>query len=183
MLKFVCLFAIFWWHYLIMIFWRSLKLVICLFWPPIINHNRFTQHLLVKDDKRYTSLNPSIYAENAQTFPFLQNDLQMLKYDAIIHVGDFADDKNTNNGKVGDCFMQKKNGTNCGKLSVHVCFFFNFQQFFSLQSPDSICLEIWTIMCTVSIWVPFILLHFQRKYILIQIAQEQHIVAKSIGLT
>lgn len=43
--------------------------------------------------------------ENIQSLPRLQEETQRGMYDAIIHVGDFAYDMNTDNGRVGDEFM------------------------------------------------------------------------------
>lgn len=43
--------------------------------------------------------------ENAQSLPRLQEETQRGYYDAIIHVGDFAYDMNTDNARVGDEFM------------------------------------------------------------------------------
>lgn len=45
--------------------------------------------------------------ENAQSLPRLQEETQLGMYDAIIHVGDFAYDMNTNNAIVGDEFMRQ----------------------------------------------------------------------------
>lgn len=45
--------------------------------------------------------------ENAQSLGRLQQDTQKGMYDAIIHVGDFAYDMNTDNARVGDEFMQQ----------------------------------------------------------------------------
>lgn len=44
---------------------------------------------------------------NAHSMPFLQEDTQRGVYDAIIHVGDFAYDMDTDNGRVGDEFMRQ----------------------------------------------------------------------------
>lgn len=43
--------------------------------------------------------------ENSQSMPRLQEETQRGFYDAIIHVGDFAYDMNTDNARVGDEFM------------------------------------------------------------------------------
>lgn len=43
--------------------------------------------------------------ENIQSLPRLQEETQRGLYDAIIHVGDFAYDMNTDNARVGDEFM------------------------------------------------------------------------------
>ncbi|XP_037810583.1 acid phosphatase type 7 isoform X3 [Lucilia sericata] len=45
--------------------------------------------------------------ENAQSLARLQKDTQLGMYDAIIHVGDFAYDMNTDNARVGDEFMRQ----------------------------------------------------------------------------
>ena len=45
--------------------------------------------------------------ENAQSLGRLQEETQRGLYDAIIHVGDFAYDMNTDNAKVGDQFMNQ----------------------------------------------------------------------------
>lgn len=45
--------------------------------------------------------------ENAQSLARLQQDTQNGMYDAIIHVGDFAYDMNTDNARVGDEFMRQ----------------------------------------------------------------------------
>lgn len=45
--------------------------------------------------------------ENAQSLPRLKNDTMLGKYDAILHVGDFAYDMANNDGLVGDLFMNK----------------------------------------------------------------------------
>lgn len=45
--------------------------------------------------------------ENAQSLARLQEESQRHMYDAILHVGDFAYDMNTENGKVGDQFMRQ----------------------------------------------------------------------------
>lgn len=45
--------------------------------------------------------------ENAQSLARLQQDTQNNMYDAIIHVGDFAYDMNTDNARVGDEFMRQ----------------------------------------------------------------------------
>ncbi|CAG0881669.1 unnamed protein product [Cyprideis torosa] len=45
-------------------------------------------------------------AENAQSLPRLQEEVQAGMYDAIIHVGDFAYDMDWDNGRVGDKFMR-----------------------------------------------------------------------------
>ena len=43
--------------------------------------------------------------ENIQSLPRLQEETQRGLYDAIIHVGDFAYDMNSDNARVGDEFM------------------------------------------------------------------------------
>jgi acid phosphatase type 7 len=43
--------------------------------------------------------------ENIESLPRLQQETQRGLYDAIIHVGDFAYDMNTDNARVGDEFM------------------------------------------------------------------------------
>lgn len=45
--------------------------------------------------------------ENAQSLARLQQETQRGMYDAILHVGDFAYDMNSENGKVGDEFMRQ----------------------------------------------------------------------------
>lgn len=45
--------------------------------------------------------------ENAQSMAALQEDTQRRMYDAIIHVGDFAYDMNSENAEVGDQFMRQ----------------------------------------------------------------------------
>lgn len=45
--------------------------------------------------------------ENAVSLPFLQEEVQRGMYDAIIHAGDFAYDMDSENGKVGDEFMNQ----------------------------------------------------------------------------
>lgn len=45
--------------------------------------------------------------ENIESLPRLQEETQRGMYDAIIHVGDFAYDMNTDNGLVGDEFMKQ----------------------------------------------------------------------------
>lgn len=45
--------------------------------------------------------------ENAQSLAYLQEDAQRLMYDAVLHVGDFAYDMDSENGKVGDQFMRQ----------------------------------------------------------------------------
>ncbi|XP_039959168.1 acid phosphatase type 7 isoform X3 [Bactrocera tryoni] len=45
--------------------------------------------------------------ENAQSLARLQQDTQRDMYDAIIHVGDFAYDMNTDDARVGDEFMRQ----------------------------------------------------------------------------
>ncbi|KAF2904536.1 hypothetical protein ILUMI_01637 [Ignelater luminosus] len=45
--------------------------------------------------------------ENAQSLARLQEETQRGLYDAILHVGDFAYDMDTDNGAVGDAFMRQ----------------------------------------------------------------------------
>ncbi|CAG7837424.1 unnamed protein product [Allacma fusca] len=45
--------------------------------------------------------------ENAQSLPRLQREVEMGSYDAILHVGDFAYDMNSDNGLIGDGFMEQ----------------------------------------------------------------------------
>ncbi|XP_037933616.1 acid phosphatase type 7 isoform X1 [Teleopsis dalmanni] len=45
--------------------------------------------------------------ENAQSLARLQQETQRGMYDAVIHIGDFAYDMNTNNALVGDEFMRQ----------------------------------------------------------------------------
>lgn len=44
---------------------------------------------------------------NAQSLPRLQKEAQRGMYDAILHVGDFAYDMDTDDGQVGDEFMRQ----------------------------------------------------------------------------
>ncbi|XP_013069245.2 acid phosphatase type 7-like [Biomphalaria glabrata] len=46
-------------------------------------------------------------SENAQSLPRLKSDSAMGMYDAILHVGDFAYDLASNNGRTGDEFMEQ----------------------------------------------------------------------------
>lgn len=48
--------------------------------------------------------------ENAQSLTRLQEETQRGVYDAVIHVGDFAYDMNSENAQVGDQFMQQIEG-------------------------------------------------------------------------
>ncbi|XP_073830324.1 acid phosphatase type 7-like isoform X2 [Musca autumnalis] len=45
--------------------------------------------------------------ENAQSLPRLQEEIQMGNVDAVLHVGDFAYDMHSADGKVGDEFMRQ----------------------------------------------------------------------------
>lgn len=45
--------------------------------------------------------------ENAQSLPYLQKDVDQDLYDALIHVGDFAYDMDSQNGLIGDQFMRQ----------------------------------------------------------------------------
>jgi hypothetical protein len=45
--------------------------------------------------------------ENAQTLTRLQREVQTQTYDAVLHVGDFAYDMDSNDGLVGDAFMEE----------------------------------------------------------------------------
>lgn len=45
--------------------------------------------------------------ENAQSLARLQEETQRHVYDAVIHVGDFAYDMNSENAAVGDQFMRQ----------------------------------------------------------------------------
>lgn len=45
--------------------------------------------------------------ENAQSLSRLQQDTQSDMYDAIMHVGDFAYDMNSENSEIGDEFMRQ----------------------------------------------------------------------------
>jgi acid phosphatase type 7 len=45
--------------------------------------------------------------ENIQSLPRIQEETQRGMYDAIIHVGDFAYDMNTDNARIGDEFMNQ----------------------------------------------------------------------------
>lgn len=45
--------------------------------------------------------------ENAQSLPRLQEETQLGMYDAILHIGDFAYDMDSNEGTVGDEFMRQ----------------------------------------------------------------------------
>ncbi|KAL5022477.1 hypothetical protein ScPMuIL_001632 [Solemya velum] len=44
---------------------------------------------------------------NAQSLPRVQEDTQRGMYDALLHIGDFAYDMNTDNARVGDEFMEQ----------------------------------------------------------------------------
>ena len=44
---------------------------------------------------------------NAKSLPFLQEEVQKGKVDAILHVGDFAYDMHDDNARVGDAFMRQ----------------------------------------------------------------------------
>ncbi|XP_043246196.1 acid phosphatase type 7-like [Amphibalanus amphitrite] len=46
-------------------------------------------------------------SENAQSLPRLQRDVQQGLYDAVLHVGDFAYDMDSDNAQVGDEFMRQ----------------------------------------------------------------------------
>ncbi|PSN47682.1 hypothetical protein C0J52_18687 [Blattella germanica] len=46
-------------------------------------------------------------AANAQSLPYLQEEVQRGKYDAVLHVGDFAYDMNSKLGRVGEQFMKQ----------------------------------------------------------------------------
>lgn len=59
---------------------------------------RFQPHLAIFGD---------MGLENAQALSGLQKDTEQGMYDAILHVGDFAYDLDTNNSQVGDAFMQQ----------------------------------------------------------------------------
>lgn len=58
-----------------------------------------------------TAVQVAIYGDmgndNAQSMAMLQEDTQRQMYDAIIHVGDFAYDMNSENAEVGDQFMRQ----------------------------------------------------------------------------
>lgn len=58
--------------------------------------------------------------ENAQSLARLQEETQREKYDAILHVGDFAYDMNTENGLIGDAFMNQIESV-AGYLPYMVC--------------------------------------------------------------
>lgn len=45
--------------------------------------------------------------ENAQSLAHLQKEAQQQMYDAIIHIGDFAYDMDSDNAVVGDQFMRQ----------------------------------------------------------------------------
>lgn len=45
--------------------------------------------------------------DNARALPFLQLDAMMGNFDAVLHVGDFAYDMDTDNARVGDEFMRQ----------------------------------------------------------------------------
>jgi len=45
-------------------------------------------------------------SENAKSLPLLANDTLAGMYDAVLHVGDFAYDMNSDSGRVGDQFMR-----------------------------------------------------------------------------
>lgn len=67
------------------------------FWfttPP--NDTNWSPVLLVYGD---------LGSENGRSLPFLQEEAQSGKYDAVLHIGDFAYDMITDTGRVGDDFM------------------------------------------------------------------------------
>ena len=43
---------------------------------------------------------------NSKSMAYIQSDVQRGNFDAILHVGDFAYDMDTNNARVGDEFMR-----------------------------------------------------------------------------
>lgn len=45
--------------------------------------------------------------ENAKSLVRLQEETQREMYDAILHVGDFAYDMDSNNAEIGDAFMKQ----------------------------------------------------------------------------
>lgn len=65
----------------------------------------------VKSDSPDWSPSLAIYGdlgnENAQSIPRLQEDTARGMYDAIIHVGDFGYDMDSNNAAIGDEFMKQ----------------------------------------------------------------------------
>ncbi|KAF7267331.1 hypothetical protein GWI33_019449 [Rhynchophorus ferrugineus] len=64
--------------------------------PPEVNN--WIPHLAIYGD---------MGNENAQSLARLQEDTQRGLYDAILHIGDFAYDMNSDNGGVGDEFMKQ----------------------------------------------------------------------------
>ncbi|RZF35571.1 hypothetical protein LSTR_LSTR005099 [Laodelphax striatellus] len=69
------------------------------FWFKTVNpEENWSPHLAVYGD---------MGNKNAQSLPRLQQETQNNVYDAIIHVGDFAYDMATQNGRVGDEFMKQ----------------------------------------------------------------------------
>ncbi|KAK4878360.1 hypothetical protein RN001_010866 [Aquatica leii] len=69
------------------------------FWfrtPPVIE--RWQPTLAIFGDMGF---------ENAQSLGRLQKDTHQGMYDAILHVGDFAYDMDTNDGEIGDAFMRQ----------------------------------------------------------------------------
>lgn len=74
-------------------------------WSPVFSFKT------VKSDFSNWSPHIAIYGdlgnENAQSIPRLQQDTERGMYDAIIHVGDFAYDMDSENGTVGDEFMKQ----------------------------------------------------------------------------
>lgn len=69
------------------------------FWfvtPP--DHSHWSPHVAIFGD---------MGNENAQSLTRLQQETQRHMYDAVLHVGDFAYDMNTENGFVGDQFMRQ----------------------------------------------------------------------------
>lgn len=70
------------------------------FWfsTPPTNENTWAPHLAIYGD---------LGNENAQSLSRLQQETQNNMYDAILHVGDFAYDMDSENAAVGDQFMRQ----------------------------------------------------------------------------
>jgi phosphodiesterase/alkaline phosphatase D-like protein len=73
-------------------------------WSSIFFFNTFPAG---SDWKPRIALYGDMGNENIQSMPRLQEETQRGDYDAIIHVGDFAYDMNSDNARVGDEFMKQ----------------------------------------------------------------------------
>lgn len=60
-----------------------------------------------KDWLPHLAIYGDLGSDNAQSLSRLQKEVQNGVYDGVIHVGDFAYDMNTDNGLVGDAFMDQ----------------------------------------------------------------------------